>query len=78
MADMADKTETYAKTLLATLGGDVRMVAITKTKTSVAVTKGIDDDVHAAAITAQALAEEEFDAKRPVDFWIEGRDYQER
>lgn len=76
MADMADKTKTYAALLLATLGGEVRMVAITKVKTSVATTNGLDDDAITAAENAQALAEAEFDLERPVDFWIEGRDYQ--
>lgn len=76
MKDIADATKDYAAKMLRSANGDIRMVAITRMPPAdyiPAVTSGLDDDAIDAVLKAQVLAESEFDAFRPVDFWVEGR-----
>lgn len=78
MTEICDKAETvpYLKNLVEQSGYEVKVVGICKNKASVAVTKGIDDDVIAAIAKAQAYADDLEAAGSPVAFVIEGRDYQ--
>ena len=79
MEDMADKTKAYAKHLLSTLQGKVRLLGITRVPPSAYApthTGQFDPDVWAAITAAQELVDEEFTAHRPVSVIIEGRDFQ--
>jgi len=79
MEDICDKTEEYAAKLIEQLKGELRMVIITRVPDATyaaTVLKGLDDDVVAAAVNAQALWVENFSKFRPISFLIEGRDYQ--
>ncbi|MDP2723203.1 MAG: DUF2586 family protein [Bacteroidales bacterium] len=79
MEEICDKTKTYAATAIESLNGEVRLVIVTRVPDAgyaATVLNGLDDDVIAAAIKAQALAVASFAAFRPVSFLIEGRDYQ--
>ncbi len=79
LADMADKTQTYAAKLISQLDGEVRIIMLTRVPDASYVptyTSGLDDDVKAAAINAQALWLDAFAKFRPPVFLIEGRAYQ--
>lgn len=79
MADMVDNSGTHLKQLLIDANGEVRQAGVvlnpdlaTYTSTT---SNGLDNDVQAAVTAAQALAEAEFDAHRPVVVLIEGREF---
>ena len=79
MTEMADKTKDNIAKLLRTLDGKIRLVAITRVPDAnytPTVLSGFDDDVFTAVEKAQELAEYEFTKQRPVDIFIEGRDFQ--
>lgn len=79
MTEMADKAEAYAKHLLSTLQGKVRLLGITRVPPSAYApthTGQFDPDLWTAIVKAQALVEEEFAAHRPVSVILEGRDFQ--
>jgi len=79
MAEMADKTLFHAAKLLDTLKGRVRMIAISRTPpvAYVPVYEGqFDPDVFDAAEKAQELSASEFVKHRPIQLFIEGREFQ--
>lgn len=79
MDEMADKVNSYAKTLLESLGGKVKLLGITRVPDVAYVAAAVDQfdpDVWAAITKAKALITEEFEAHRPVQVLIEGRDFQ--
>lgn len=79
MEDMADPEAAYAALMLDGLQGRVRMLVITRTP-PVAYEPTpdgqFDPDVWAAATNAQALYASEFSKHRPIQIFIEGRDFQ--
>lgn len=79
MEDMADVEEPYAAAMLDQLQGRVRILIISRTP-AVGYTHTpsgeFDPDVWAAATKAQALYASEFLKHRPVQIFIEGRDFQ--
>lgn len=79
MEDMADVEEPYAAAMLDQLQGRVRILIISRTP-AVSYTHTpsgeFDPDVWAAATKAQALYASEFLKHRPVQIFIEGRDFQ--
>lgn len=75
MAQMADKSATYAKTLLATAAGKVKQLAICLDSApdyEATLVDGLDGDVVATLPLAQALAAEEFAQHRPVLILVAG------
>ena len=79
MADMADKALLYAAKLLDTLKGRVRLLTISRTPVAgyTPVYAGqFDPDVWNAAAKAQELYANEFAKHRPIQIFIEGRDFQ--
>lgn len=79
MEDMADPEEDYAALLLDQLQGRVRLLIITRTpgaSYSPTHTGQFDPDVFAAAANAQLLYASEFAKHRPIQIFIEGRDFQ--
>jgi hypothetical protein len=79
MADVCDKTNDYAKLLLETLQGKVKLLGITRVPDgtyAAAATNQFDPDVWSAITNAKALIAEEAEAHRPVQVLIEGRDFQ--
>jgi hypothetical protein len=79
MEQMCDKTATNVARLLDSLKGRVRMVGVSRTPPSgyAPVYAGqFDPDVWNAAAKAQELFLSEFEKHRPVQFFIEGRDFQ--
>ena len=81
MATMADKTAAYAKTALSDASRGIKLVGITRIPDGAyapTYSGQLDPDVVNAITTAKALRADEFDDpnKRPVHFFIEGRDFQ--
>jgi hypothetical protein len=79
MATMCDKDEAYAKTLIIASNGRVRGIIVSRTPAGAyvpTITHGLDDDVAAALIKAQALGEWAAVSRfAPVFVLIEGRSY---
>lgn len=79
MTDMCDKTLLYAAKLLDTMKGRVRLLAISRTPTAnyAPVYSGqLDPDIWTAAAKAKELYASEFAKHRPLQMFIEGRDFQ--
>ena len=76
LTQMLDRTLTHAKTLLQANTGKIKQLAAClnpdSTSYTPTVTGGIDADVLTAIVKAQALAEEEYAAHRPVLVLISG------
>jgi hypothetical protein len=69
LAEMADRTLTYAKKLLTAKNGKVKQLGLYLNPAAgyvPVIAEGLDSDVLAAVQKAQALAEEEFEQHRPV------------
>lgn len=81
MANIANKAGTYhyAKVLLDAANGEIRFFGITRipdTGYTPTYTSGLDDDVIAAVVNAQALCNDYAAKYTPTFCLIEGRDYQ--
>ncbi len=79
MATMLDKDLLYAPKMMDVSGGKVRMIAISRTVPGGYVptyTGQFDDDIWAAVVKAVALRTDLFSKGMPVQFIIEGRDFQ--
>ncbi len=78
LAKMCDITNAHVRQLLKDAKGDIRQVGVVLnplTTYTATKTAGIDADVTAAIPKAQALANAEYDLKRPVQVVIEGREF---
>ena len=76
MAEMADKTEAYAKALLDEAKGNVRLLGITrKSASGVTIANGVDEDVDDAVTNAQALIEEFAATFKAASVIIDGKDF---
>jgi hypothetical protein len=77
MSTMVDVTETnYAVKLLDTAQGRIRTLAVSqKSGAGVIVANGVDEDVDAAAVKAQALAKLYADNYKPLKVIIDGKDF---
>ncbi len=79
MEDMCDKEESYGKTLITASNGRVRGLLVSRTPATEyipVITHGIDADVEAALVTAQALAEWATVSRfAPVFVILEGRSF---
>lgn len=79
MEDICDITNELAKKLLDDSGGRIRILGVTRIPDgsyTPTYTNEIDDDVNAAILTAQALAEAYAAQYKPVRVLLEGRDFQ--
>lgn len=79
MTEMLDKTLTHAPVLLDALKGRIRMLAISRTPPVLyipTITEQFDSDVWTAAAKAQELYASEFLLHRPIQVFIEGRNFQ--
>lgn len=79
MADLANKGMNYAKKMLTTALGKIKLLAITRVPDALYVpvyTEGFDGDLWTAVTNAKALVAEEFALYRPVSIICEGRDFQ--
>ena len=79
MAQMCDKTANYAKKLLTTAAGAVRIIGITRVPDSgytPTYTTQLEADQWSAITNAKALRADELSFYRPVQFLHEGRDWQ--
>ncbi len=66
MTDICDKTKAYAKKLITAANGAINLLVVAKTDPSgytATVADGLDSDVYAAAMKAQALADESADER---------------
>ena len=76
LTQMADLTNNYAKTILASGQGRIKLLAISRSPDiaySPTITAGIDPDVITAVTKAQELVEQEQAYYRPVQILVEGR-----
>lgn len=79
MTDLADRTLSYAKKLLSTTLGKIRLLAITRVPDGAytpTYTGQFEADLATAIVKAQALVNEEFTLHRPVSIIFEGRNFQ--
>lgn len=76
MADMADKTEAYAKKVLDDAKGSVRLLGISRESAAgVVIANGVDEDVDNAVVNAQALIAEFASKFKSASVIIDGKDY---
>lgn len=78
MVDMLDVDQPYAKKLINEADGEIRKLALGLTLTiedTPSVTSGLNDDVFAAIPKAQAFADWCYENHRPLNIFLEGRDY---
>ncbi len=76
LTEMADKTQAYAASAIASLKGKIRIVMLTRVGAVAVVNgNGMDDDVLTAVVNAQALWADAFSKFRPASFLIEGRGF---
>ena len=76
MADMADKTEPYAKKLLDDAKGSVRLLGLSRESAAgVTIANGVDEDVDNAVTNAQALITEFASKFKSASVIIDGKDY---
>jgi len=78
MVNMLDVDEPYAKKLINEADGEIRKLALgltLATEDSPAATAGINDDVFASIPKAQAFADWCYENHRPLNIFLEGRDY---
>jgi hypothetical protein len=79
MADMADKTKAYAKKLIESTNGELKVILLSRKPANdytPTIVDGLDSDVYTAMLNAQALAEEATENLfAPVFFVIPGRGY---
>lgn len=79
MTDLADKANDYAKKMLTTAGGKIRVLGITRVPDGAytpTYVEEFDDDIWDASAKAQELVAEEFTLYRPVQILLEGMDFQ--
>lgn len=76
MEDMMDKAGNYAPKLRDAAKGKIRRMACSrKSAAGVTVADGLDEDVNAAMIKAQAFAEESAEKNMPLRYIIDGKDW---
>lgn len=76
MSEMVDKDGVFAPTLLNAAKGRVRTLAVSqKAATGVIVANGLDEDVDATTIAAQALATKFADNYKPLRVIVDGKNY---
>lgn len=76
MADMADKTASYAKKVLDDAKGSVRLLGISRESAAgVTIANGVDEDVDNAVTNAQALIAEFANNFKSASVIIDGKDF---
>lgn len=79
MEDICDKANAYAKTLLVTAAGKIKLLAISRVPDGAytpSYTSELEDDIAAAVVKLKALYTEEFGLGRPFQSLIEGMNWQ--
>lgn len=79
MTQIATKTQSYAKKLLTTADGKIRMLGITRCPDGAytpTYANQFEQDLWDAIVQLILLRTEEYTLHRPVSFFIEGRDFQ--
>jgi hypothetical protein len=79
MANICDKANAYAKLMLTTAAGKIRLLAVTRVADGAytpTFAGQLEVDMWTGIDNLMALRTEEFSLHRPVDFFIEGRNWQ--